>query len=195
VKILPRSFYERETPEVAKGLLGKLLLHRSAEGETGGIIVETEAYLGRGDPASRASRRKTKLNEIMWERGGLAFIYMVHGRWLFNITSERPGVPGAVLVRALEPVVGIELMKKRRKVDDPLKLTSGPGRLTEAMGITKKLHGADLTRPDSPLVVCETEWRNFRICSSHRIGVGKDLRRKLRFFVRGNPYVSKPREL
>ncbi|MEM1689553.1 MAG: DNA-3-methyladenine glycosylase [Candidatus Hadarchaeales archaeon] len=191
MKILPREFYERKTPEVARGLLGKLLLHRDDEGETGGIIVETEAYLGKGDPASRASKKKTKLNEIMWSRGGLAFIYMVHGKWLFNITTEKPGIPGAVLIRAIEPTIGIELMIKRRQVQNILELTSGPGKLTEAMKITKELHGVDLTLPESPLIVCEIGLKNLEICSSHRIGVKKDLQRKLRFFVCGNPYISK----
>ena len=189
--VLPRSFYERDTATVAKGLLGKVLVHRTSEGVTSGKIVEVEAYYGRGDPASRASRRKTKLNELMWGRGGKAFIYMVHALWLFNVTTEREGVPGGVLVRALEPLEGLEIMKRRRGTTDERDLTSGPGKLTQAMAITNKLHGLDLTGPSSELVILGGKPEPIEIASSHRIGVSADLPRKLRFYIRGNPYVSK----
>ncbi|MFN4133433.1 MAG: DNA-3-methyladenine glycosylase [Candidatus Hadarchaeales archaeon] len=187
---LPREFFERSPAKVARELLGKILVHNSPGGRTSGIIVETEAYFGKGDPASRASRKRTPLNELMWGRGGLAFIYMVHGRWMFNITAEKKGVPGAVLIRALEPLEGIELMKRRRGTEKDFLLTSGPGRLTEAMGITKKLHGVDVTTPNSCLMVMPGA-EKLPISTSHRIGVKKDLKRKLRFFVTKNPYVSK----
>jgi DNA-3-methyladenine glycosylase len=185
---LPRRFYERDPAVVAKELLGKELVNRKA-GAVAGTIVETEAYFGRGDPASRASRRKTLLNEIMWGPGGLALVYMVHGYWLFNVTADEPGVPGAVLVRALKPTRGVGLMRKRRPVSD-LNLTSGPGKLTRAMGITKHHHGADLTNPRSPVVILPRPREWFEIGTSHRIGVKEDLKRKLRFFVKGCPYVS-----
>jgi len=190
MKPLPRSFYERDPAKVAKELLGKVLVHRSPEGTTSGRIVETEAYFGRGDPASRASRKRTKLNELMWWRGGLAFIYMVHAKWMFNVTAEREGTPGAVLIRALEPSDGIELMKFRRGVEDKKLLTSGPGRLTQAMGITYDHHKIDLTH-SRVLTIQGDEVKNFRIACSNRIGVSADLRRKLRFFVFGNRFVSK----
>ncbi|HDI12809.1 MAG: 3-methyladenine DNA glycosylase [Hadesarchaea archaeon] len=188
---LPRSFYERDTAEVAQGLLGKILVHRSPEGVTSGRIVETEAYYGRGDPASRASRKRTKLNWLMWEMGGLAFVYMVHSHWLFNVTTEREGVPGAVLIRALEPLEGTELMRLRRKTTDERNLASGPGKLTQAMGITYDHHGLDLTNPKSILVITDGENKSTEIASSHRIGVSEDLDRELRFYVRGNPHVSR----
>lgn len=187
---LPRNFYERDAAQVARELLGKVLIHRSPEGMTSGRIVETEAYFGRGDPASRASRKRTKLNELMWWRGGLAFIYMVHARWMFNVTAEREGVPGAVLIRALEPLKGIELMKRRRGVDDERNLTSGPGRLTKAMGITYEHHKLDLTR-SRLLTIVEGSPEKFEIRRSHRIGVSADLKQKFRFYIQGNPHVSK----
>jgi DNA-3-methyladenine glycosylase len=155
------------------------------------VIVETEAYFGKGDPASRASRKRTKLNWLMWEEGGLAFVYMVHGVWLFNVTTGRRGVPGAVLIRALEPLEGKELMSRRRRTELELELTSGPGRLTQAMAITKKQHGIDLTKPSGELVILDKKSRSVDIASSHRIGVSADLKRKLRFYIRGNPYVSR----
>ncbi len=189
---LPRPFYERDTTQVAKELLGKLLVYRSPEGVTSGKIVETEAYYGKGDPASRASRKRTKLNWLMWEKGGLAFVYMVHNHWLFNVTTQREGVPGAVLIRALEPLGGIETMARRRGTEEPLNLTSGPGKLTRAMGITyAHHHGLDLTDPKSELVITYGTSEPFEIASSNRIGVSKDLKRKLRFYIQGNPHVSK----
>jgi len=191
MKVLPRSFYERDTSEVARALLGKILVHRGHEGLTSGKIVEVEAYYGEGDPASRASRGKTKMNEIMWGPGGRAFVYMVHGNWLFNVTAEREGIPGAVLIRALEPLEGIELMRKRRGTKLEKELTSGPGKLTEAMAITGAHHGLDLTDQDSELVIVEGEPKDFTVGSSHRIGVSADLERKLRFYMDGNPFVSR----
>jgi len=191
MKVLPRSFYERDTSEVARALLGKILVHRGHGGITNGKIVETEAYYGEGDPASRASRGKTKMNEIMWGLGGRAFVYVVHGNCLFNVTAEREGVPGAVLVRALEPLEGIELMQKRRGTKLEKELTSGPGKLTKAMAITRAHHGLDLTNSHSELVIVEGEPQDFVIGSSHRIGVSADLERKLRFYMDGNPFVSR----
>jgi DNA-3-methyladenine glycosylase len=188
---LPQGFYERDTSEVAQALLGKILVHRGREGVTSGRIVEVEAYYGEGDPASRASRGKTKMNEIMWGPGGRSFVYVVHGQCLFNVTTEREGVPGAVLIRALEPLEGIELMKKRRGTELEEGLTSGPGKLTKAMGITRAHHGLDLTDPRGELVIVEGGPKDFTIGSSHRIGVSADLKRDLRFYIQGNPFVSR----
>jgi len=191
MRVLPRSFYERDTSEVARFLLGKILVHRWHEGLTSGKIVETEAYYGGGDPASRASRGKTKISEIMWGPAGKAFVYMVHTQRLFNVTTEREGVPGAVLIRALEPLEGIELMQKRREKKLEKELTSGPGKLTQAMAITRAHHGLYLTNKNSELVIVEGEPNDFTVCNSHRIGVSADLERKLRFYIEGNPFVSR----
>ncbi|TKJ25643.1 MAG: 3-methyladenine DNA glycosylase [Hadesarchaea archaeon B3_Hades] len=188
---IPRAFYERDTATVARELLGKVLVHRASEGLTSGKIVEVEAYYGKGDPASRASRKRTRLNEIMWWHGGLAFVYMVHANWLFNVTTEREGVPGAVLIRALEPVTGVKLMHGRRRVSSERGLTSGPGRLTQAMGITHEHHELDLADVRSELVIVEGKVECFEVASSHRIGVSSDLERELRFYIRGNPFVSR----
>jgi len=191
MKVLSRDFYERGTSDVALTLLGKILVHRGHEGLTRGKIVEVEAYYGKGDPASRASRGKTKMNEIMWGPAGRAFVYMVHAQWLFNVTTEREGVPGAVLIRALEPREGIKLMRERRRVMEERELTSGPGRLTRAMGITREHHGLDLTDPKSEIIITEGKFERSKIASSHRIGVSADLEEELRFYVDGNPFVSK----
>ncbi|MEM2865525.1 MAG: DNA-3-methyladenine glycosylase [Candidatus Hadarchaeales archaeon] len=190
MKPLPRSFYEREPPEVARRLLGKVLVHRSEEGLTSGMIVETEAYCGEWDPASRASRGKTRLTRMMWGPPGTSFVYMVHGNWLFNVVAHLKGEAGAVLVRALEPMEGVELMKRRRKVEGERELTSGPGKLTKAMGITGLHHGKDLTDPGGELLILPGR-RVESILTSHRIGLKEDLPENLRFFLPGNPFVSK----
>lgn len=190
-KVLSRGFYERDTSEVARALLGKILMHGAHEGLTSGKIVETEAYYGKGDPASRASRGKTKMNEIMWGPAGRTFVYMVHAQWLFNVTTEREGVPGAVLIRALEPLEGVELMYERRGAELERELTSGPGKLTKAMAITRVHHDLDLTNPNCKLMIIEGEPQSFSITSSHRIGVSADLERKLRFYIEENPFVSR----
>ena len=127
----------------------------------------------------------------MWKRGGLAFIYMVHARWLFNITADSEGVPGAVLIRAVEPIDGLEIMRERRKGAGELELTSGPGKLTQAMGISRIHHGTDLCDPKNEITVIEGKPEPIRIASSFRIGVREDVKRKLRFFIAGNPYVSR----
>jgi len=186
-----REFYERDTAEVAEELLGKVLTHKSGEGAASGMVVETEAYYGDGDPASRASTKKTKINEIMWERPGLALVYMVHGNWLFNVTTEAEGTPGAVLIRALEPLEGLDLMRKRRKKDDSIDLASGPGKLTQALGITKEHHGSDVTVAEGVYISePRVESKRFEVETSHRIGVTEDLERELRFFAAENDHVS-----
>lgn len=188
-KILPKSFFTRDASVVARELLGKILVHESREGKTAGKIVETEAYYGSRDPASRAFRR-TPMSEIMWAEGGTTFIYMVHGLWLFNIITAREGEPSAVLIRALEPLEEIELMKKRRGTADIKNLCSGPGKLTEAMEITKKLHNIDIAASKELFVLNSKE--KVKIGSSNRIGVdGRDLKKKLRFFVDDNKFVSR----
>lgn len=187
---LYREFYERDTAKVARELLGKVLLRRGSETNMSGKIVETEAYYGVDDPASRASSKRTKINEIMWRRGGLVLVYMVHGNWLFNVITESEGTPGGVLIRALEPLEGISQMEDRRRKEDFLELTSGPGKLTEALGITNDLHGADLAGSGEILISEEFD-EEFEIKSSHRIGVSEDLDRELRYYIAGNDHVSR----
>lgn len=191
MKLLTRSFYERDPAIVAQELLGKLIVRQVKEGRMVVRISETEAYYGRGDPASRAYKRKTKLNWLMWGKGGLAFIYMVHGHWLFNVTADKKGRPGAVLIRSAEPVEGLELMMKRRNSTDKYSLTTGPGKLTMTLDITDKFNGKDLTKPGELTIMTEGANRNFNIVSTYRVGVKKDLTRKLRFYIEGSPYVSK----
>lgn len=188
IDLLPRSFFARDPGVVARELLGHLLLHRSSDGTAAGAIVETEAYYGAGDPASRA-RRRTPLSEPMWGPPGRSFIYMVHNQWLFNVVTGWPRGPSAVLIRAVEPRMGVDLMVKRRGVDGR-DLARGPGRMTRALGITRAHHGLDVTSPGSPVVVARGAPAG-PVATSHRIGVSRDLKRKLRFYVEGSRFVSR----
>ena len=131
LEILKREFYTENSVKVAEKLLGKLLVRELPEGTLIGKIVEVEAYGGRDDPASHAYRGKTPRNQIMFGKPGLAYIYFTYGmHYCLNVKAEREGVPGAVLIRALEPIEGIEIMKKNRGVEKITELTSGPAKLT-----------------------------------------------------------------
>jgi DNA-3-methyladenine glycosylase len=191
MRVLPKSFYERTPDIVAKELLGKLLVRKLNGIRLSGKIVETEAYYGEKDPASKAYRGRKVFNELMFLDVGRTFIYMVHGNWLLNIVAHPKGDIGAVLIRALEPICGMEFMKKNRMVKDMRFLTNGPGKLSMALAITKELNGVYVTKKNSPLMVIERERESFEVCSSHRIGVKFDLPQELRFFIKGNKFVSK----
>ena len=191
MKVLPKDFYERDPALVAKELLGKILVRRLGSEVLSGKIVETEAYYGKNDPASRAYTGRKIFNELMFLDVGKAFIYMVHANWLLNIVAHLKNDVGAVLIRAIEPLEGIEIMRKNRKVEDIRNLTSGPGKLTKALAITKEQNGIDVTEISSELTIAESKMESFEIGTSHRIGVKNDLPRGLRFFVKGNKFVSK----
>ena len=190
---LGREFYERHTLEVAPQLLGKLLIRRLGGRELVGRIVEVEAYRGRGDPASHASRGRTPRNEVMFREGGLAYVYFTYGNhYLLNATTEPLGRPGAVLIRAIEPLKGIDYMMRNRGTRELRLLTSGPGRLTQALRIDRRLNGVDLTVSEE-LFIADDGYIVDRIARSPRIGVSGGTRRKWRFYIEGNEFVSKMR--
>ena len=190
-KILPRRFYERNPEVVAKDLLGKIIVRRLDDNILSGMIVETEAYYGPGDPASRAYDGMKNFNRLMWLDPGVAFIYNVHKYWMFNVVAHEPGGVGAVLIRAVEPIDGVEIMMKNRGVyDELIELTSGPGRFTVAFKIDKSLNGTNLTSAENPIYITDNKVQ-FEIKSSKRIGVRADLDRDLRFYIKGNKFVSK----
>jgi len=190
-KILPRRFYERNPEVVAKDLLGKIIVRRLDDNILSGMIVETEAYYGPGDPASRAYDGMKNFNRLMWLDPGVAFIYNVHKYWMFNVVAHEPGGVGAVLIRAVEPIDGVEIMMKNRGVyNELIELTSGPGRFTVAFKIDKSLNGTNLTSAENPIYITDNKVQ-FEIKSSKRIGVRADLDRDLRFYIKGNKFVSK----
>lgn len=189
MRTLSKDFYERNPASVAKDLLGKILMRKVDSEVLSGRIVETEAYYGGNDPASRAYKGRKKFNELMFMDVGKTFIYMVHANWLLNIVAHPTGGVGAVLIRAVEPIEGIETMRNNRDVKRLRDLTNGPGKLTKALAVTKELNGIDVTKRDSQIVVVEGRGESFEVCSSHRIGVKVDLPRKLRFFIKGNKFI------
>jgi len=189
---LRRTFFARYTPTVAKALLGCELV-RVVEGERlSGRIVETEAYRGGRDPASHAFRGLTGRNRVMFGEAGHAYVYFTYGNhWMLNMTTEREGIPGAVLIRAIEPVEGIATMKRRRRLSSVVGLASGPGKLTKAFAIDKELNGEDLVR--SPRLFVEGGKEPGIVGSSSRIGISEGAELRWRFFVEGNPFVSRGR--
>ncbi len=188
-KTLPQGFYLTDPAQVAQGLLGKFLFRCSPQGITQGKIVETEAYYGKGDPGSHAFRGKTPRSSIMWGKPGIAYVYFTYGmHYLFNVVVEKEGIPGAVLIRAVEPLEGIELMRKRRNVGRLEDLTRGPARLTQAFDITIEENGIDLTQGN--LLIKEGREERFSIVTTTRIGIKKGEELPLRFYIKGNRFVS-----
>lgn len=185
---LGRAFYRRDTVRVARDLLGKLLVHVNGGRRLAGRIVETEAYLGEGDPGSHAFRGPTPRSSVMYGEPGTAYVYFVYGNHhLLNAVTETAGKPGAVLIRALEPVEGVEIMRRRR--GGGRDLTNGPGKLAQALGIDLSHNGADMTR--GGLFIMDDGMRVRDIGVTGRIGLrgGGDL--PLRFFVASNSHVSR----
>lgn len=188
--ILPKEFYERDPKIVAKALLGKKLIRNLKKNFLEGMIVETEAYYGFDDPASRAYYGIKNYNRLMSEEPGKAFVYNVHRYWMFNIIAHKTNHIGAVLIRAVEPMKGIAVMKKNRFVKQMFNLTNGPGKLSIAFTINKSLNGVSVTSCESEVII--KNYKNeFTIESSYRVGVKKDLKRKLRFYIKDNEFVSR----
>jgi DNA-3-methyladenine glycosylase len=183
VRPLPRSFYDRDTVLVAQELLGKLLVHRATDGPRIGRIVEVEAYLGPHDLAAHSSRGLTERTKVMFGPPGHAYVFFVYGMYFcMNVVTEREGHAAAVLLRALEPVKNIQGR------------TQGPGLLCRAMGITKELNGHDLVSRDF-FIAAEPVAGPVRIVKRPRIGVDYArhwARRCLRFYIKGNAFVSRP---
>lgn len=187
--ILPREFYARAPQQVARELLGKVLVH----GATAGRIVETEAYLGREDLAAHASRGITPRTRVLFGPPGHAYVYFIYGMYeCLNVVAEPDGTPGCVLIRALEPLEGVDTMQQRRPRCRRLEeLAAGPGRLTVAMGISRRHSGADVTV--GPLTVHDRPGGRFDIDVTPRIGIRQCADWPLRYVIRGHPCASKLR--
>ena len=190
---LPRGFYDRPTLEVTVDLIGKVLVHRTRAGLAAGMIVEAEAYIGEDDPACHAAPGPTKRNEPLYGPPGVAYVYLNYGmHYLVNAVTEAKGAPAAVLIRALEPLDGIELMTKRRRIGRRLiqeaELCRGPGNLTKALGITLKENRLDLTSSrlwieDRGLSAGPARWGTL-------IGITRGAERPWRCWLDGHPSVS-----
>ena len=180
------------TMELAQYLIGKTLVHELPTVRLSGVIVETEAYPP-GDAAGHAFRGKTRGNQSLFLGPGYCYVYFTYGSsFMVNVTSEEPGVGAGVLLRALEPLEGIEIMQRFRKMTRTGDIARGPGRLAQAMQIDKRYDGVDLCAGEA-LWLGTAARRIGPICSSTRIGLTREVHRKRRFFESGNPYVSGPR--
>lgn len=191
VKILKRAFYQRHPAVVARELIGKIVVRRLNGMTLSGRIVETEAYSS-DDPASHAYHGRTESNRALFGEPGHAYIYFAYGmHFCLNVVARRRKPAGGVLIRALEPLEGIDLMKKRRNSDGLRNLMSGPGRITQALKIDKTLYGADLTRRGA-LFIADAEDSRVQTVRTPRIGTRSAREKLWRFVVKGKRYVSGP---
>ena len=191
-RVLPRAFYERETEIVAREMLGTVLECETSAGIASGIIVETEAYLGEHDLACHAAAGRTARTEPLYGPPGTSYVYFIYGMyWCFNAVTRAEGLPSAVLVRGLEPLSGIDLMRKRRsRVTKEVDLTNGPGKLCTALGIDGSLSAKSLQR--KPLLIREGEAvPDDKVEVTTRIGITRSADWPLRWIVKGNRFVSK----
>jgi DNA-3-methyladenine glycosylase len=188
--MLSETFFDNKDVEtLAKDLLGCELVHETSEGRAAGIIIETEAY-HQTDEASHSYRGKTKRTGIMFGPPGRAYVYFTYGmHWCFNVTAEEAGVGAAVLIRALEPIEGIELMKKHRDKEHESELCSGPSKLVQAMGIGKEDYGKPLF--EGALHIKPRKITNFKVAIGPRIGISKAKDKKWRFWIQDNRFVSR----
>ena len=176
---------------MARYLIGRILVHDSEEGRTRGRIVETEAYVV-GDSSGHAFRGETRRNRSLFLERGHAYVYFIYGCWFsLNVSSEQAGTGAGVLLRAVEPLEGLALMAERRGTRRPRDLARGPGRLATAFGIDGRLDGIDLCA-GNPLWLGDAAGPRQEIAASVRIGITKEVNRVLRFYARGNPFVSGP---
>ena len=194
--ILKRPFYARPAIEVAGGLLGKVLVRRYEGKRLAGRIVEVEAYCGLGDPASHAFPGKTERNAVLFGPPGFAYVYFIYGmHYCLNISCEPEGESGGILLRALEPLEGLATMARLRGLaanTNPRNLTSGPGRLCEAIAVTRTTHnGLDVTSRRSGLHVEDDGFVPGKIDALPRVGIRKAADRPLRFVIAGNRFVSR----
>jgi DNA-3-methyladenine glycosylase len=196
VSCLQRSFYQRRTEVVAKDLIGKRLVRSIKKNSQiirlSGIIVETEAYGYRDDPASHAYRGRTPRNQVMFEDVGKAYVYFTYGNhYCMNVSARsNKSEAGAVLIRGIEPTDGLEIMRQFRQVDNSFSLTSGPGKLSQALKIGSALNGIDITDQNSEVHI-EIGIKPVRVITTPRIGITRAAERKWRFVDPSSPYVSR----
>jgi DNA-3-methyladenine glycosylase len=198
---LPREFYDRDLRRISRELLGKVLVRREGRRIRTARIVEVEAYLGVDDPAAHSFSGRTARNAVLFGPPGNAYVYFIYGNhYCLNVSCLPDGVAGGILFRALEPLAGIEEMALARGLSvtvalgDLRQLTSGPGRLAEAFGITRERdNGKDLTSARSDLFIADDGYRVRRILTTPRIGITKAAERPLRYLIAGNEFVSGPK--
>lgn len=190
-RIKDRKFFQQSPKTVAKNLLGKILVCISNGVVVSGMITEVEAYEPYIDQAAHSYIGKTKRNEAQFLDGGYVYLHIIHNMVCMDITAQREGIPGSVLIRSLEPLEGIDIMIQRRKRDKMKDLTTGPGRLTQALGITMEYNMVDLCARDSVLYIADGSIKQFNIVQTTRIGISKSKEMLNRFYIEGNMFISK----
>ncbi|MFH1238450.1 MAG: DNA-3-methyladenine glycosylase [archaeon] len=192
MKPVSKSLFRKDTVTVAKALLGKFIVRETSKGRIVAKIVETEAYLF-DDPASHSFNGKTYRNALMFGVPGKSYVYFTYGMYhCLNVSTNKNGIGEAVLIRALEPVEGIDIMKRNRSGVEEKNLCNGPGKLTIALGITKAHNGIDLLDGKSELRLMQSaKEKKFEIVEATRVGISKATERLHRFYIRGNKWVSR----
>lgn len=196
-KKLKKNFYIRDTLLIAKKLLGKIFVKNDGKNLLAGRIVEVEAYHGKDDLAAHSYIGKTERNKIMFEEGGYLYVYFTYGvHFCCNVVTEKEGIGSAVLIRAIEPIHGIDIMatnrfgKKLINEKEKYNLTSGPGKICKAFNITKEHYGIDLTG-NKIYLLSNRNISNDKIVAAKRVGIKKSINLMWRFYIKDNPYVSK----
>lgn len=193
-RVLDRDFFDRKAVEVARDLLGKILVRSRRDEIIAGKLVEVEAYLGEQDPAAHAFAGRTERTKILYGEPGHAYIFKIRGYYCLNAVAEEKDSPGCVLIRAIEPIIGIGEMRKLRggRVIKDVDIANGPGKLCQAFDIDLSLYGTDLTSQNSPLFIAEPiDKGEFEIETSKRIGIAKAAGWELRFTIKNNKFVSR----
>ncbi len=188
--MLPRSFYERRTEVVARELIGKCLARRIEGGWVGGWIVETEAYLAGGDLASHSARGRTRGNASMFGPAGTLYVYPIHAKHCLNAVTETSGVGAAVLIRALRPAWGIDVMRRNRSRESLRELVRGPAMICQALGIGRDHDGLDLVGPGPLRIAASDRSPSSDVKATTRVGIRRSAELPLRFLARGDPFVS-----
>lgn len=185
------SFFDGRCVDIAESLIGNLLVHETEAGLTGGIIVETEAYLGKDDPACHLSYGRTERNKPFFTGKGTIYVFKIYHYNNLNFISEYKSQPECILIRALQPTHGIDVMKRRRGTQDVAELTTGPGKLSQALDITKsQLNNTKLET--SPLSVLETDLDEYTVSRTSRVGISQAEDWPLRYCMEKNNYISQP---
>ena len=200
-RLLARSFFDRDPREVGPDLLGKLIVRKEGSMRLAGRIVEVEAYLGARDAAAHSAAGRTERNDVLFGRPGRAYVYFIYGvHYCLNISCMPAGKAGCVLIRALEPLDGFQIMARARGLEpfnsgsprDLRKLTSGPGRLCDALVISRSRdNGKDMVARKSDLQVRDDGFRPAQVRATRRIGITKSSTMPLRYIIAGNPFVSR----
>lgn len=193
MELLDRQFFIKNSPHLAQDLLGKILVRKLKDQTLSGRIVETEAYLPFTDPAAHSYIGKTPRNSVLFGPPGFTYVHSIHRYHCIDIAADEPGVPGSVLIRALEPIEGITSMKVNRNTDLLLNLTSGPGKICQALNINREQNAIDVTDKDSEIIVVDdgTQIQANQIVQTTRIGISKAKDLPLRFYIKGNKHVSR----